>query len=96
MFKNPFTMTVSGVTSCGKTNFVKQLLQNSHQFIQPTLQRIIWLYKRWQPLYDEIQKTVTPRVEFVQGIHIDLEKDSYIDPSVRNLSDPKVSVHSLW
>jgi hypothetical protein len=24
-------------------------------------------------------------VEFVQGIPIDLEKDSYIDPAVRNL-----------
>ena len=77
-------MTVSGVTSCGKTYFVKQLLQNSHQCIQPTLQRISWLYKRWQLLYDEIQKTVTPRVECVQGIPIDLEKYSYIDPAVRN------------
>ena len=47
LFKHPFTMTVSGVTSCGKTYFVKQLLQNSHKCIQPTLQRIIWLCKRW-------------------------------------------------
>jgi hypothetical protein len=78
VFKHPFTMTVSEVTSCVKTYFVKQLLQNSHKFIKPTLQRIIWLYKRWQPLYDEIQRTVTSRVEFVQGIPIDLEKDSYI------------------
>jgi hypothetical protein len=78
-------LTVSEVTSCGKTYFVKQLLQSSHKFIQPTLQRIIWLYKRWQPLYDVIQRTVPPRIEFVQGIPIDLETDSYIDPSVRNL-----------
>jgi len=32
------------------------------------LQRIIWLYKRCQLLYDEIRKTVPPRVEFVQWI----------------------------
>jgi len=67
VIKHPITMTVSEVTSCGKTYFVKQLLQNSHKFIQPTLQRIIWLCKRWQSLYDEIQRNVTPRVEFVQG-----------------------------
>ncbi|CAC5413217.1 unnamed protein product [Mytilus coruscus] len=77
-------MTVSGPTSCGKTYFVKQLLQNS-RLIQPTIQRIIWLYGRWQPLYDEIQRTVNPHVEFVQGIPLDLEKDSYLDSSVRNM-----------
>ncbi|CAC5401453.1 unnamed protein product [Mytilus coruscus] len=77
-------MTVSGPTSCGKTYFVKQLLQNS-RFIQPTIQRIIWLYRRWQPLYDEIQRTVNPQVEFDQGIPVDLEKDSYLDPSVGNM-----------
>ncbi|VDI10866.1 Hypothetical predicted protein [Mytilus galloprovincialis] len=84
VFKHPFTMTVSGPTSCGKTFFVKQLLQNL-RLIQPTIHRILWLYRRWQPLYDEIQKTVRPYVEFIQGIPVDLEKDSYIDPSVRNM-----------
>ncbi|CAC5404600.1 unnamed protein product [Mytilus coruscus] len=77
-------MTVSGPTSCGKTFFVKQLLQNS-RLIQPTIQRIKWLYRRWQPLYDEIQKTVRPYVEFIKWIPVDLEKDSYIDQNVRNM-----------
>ncbi|VDI44317.1 Hypothetical predicted protein [Mytilus galloprovincialis] len=39
VFKHPFTMTVSGPTSCGKTFFVKQLLQNL-RLIQPTIHRI--------------------------------------------------------
>jgi hypothetical protein len=26
----------------------------------PPPQRIVWLYKRWQPLYDEIGRTVVP------------------------------------
>ena len=30
----------------------------------PPLQRIVWLYKRWQSLYDEISRTVVPPVEF--------------------------------
>ena len=81
-FKHPFTMTVSGPTSCGKAYFVKQLLQNSYHFVQPTLQRIIWLYKRWQPLYDVIRRTVIPRVEFLQGVSVDLEKDTYFDTAI--------------
>jgi hypothetical protein len=30
----------------------------------PPLQRIVWLYKRWQSLYDEINRTVVAPVEF--------------------------------
>ena len=36
-------------------------------------------------MYDKIKTTVWPKVEFEQGIPLDLEKDSYIDPSVRNM-----------
>ena len=43
------------------------------------------LYKRWQPLYDEICRTVIPRVEFVRGIPYDLDGDHYFDPQIRNV-----------
>ena len=36
-------------------------------------------------MYDEIKTTVWLKVEFEQGIPLDLGKDSYIDPSVRNM-----------
>lgn len=48
-------------------------------------ERIVWLYKRWQPLYDVIQCTVYPKVEFIQRIPLDLDQDSFIDPKTRNL-----------
>jgi hypothetical protein len=51
----------------------------------PSPQRIIWLYKRWQPLYDEISRTVVPRVEFLTGITMDLDGDHYFDPRIRNV-----------
>jgi len=47
--------------------------------------RIIWLYKRWQPLYEVVRTNVMPDVEFVQSISPDLERDRFLDPSVRNL-----------
>jgi hypothetical protein len=73
----------SGPTSCGKTFLVKRILQE--HLIKPWPQRIIWIYRRWQPLYDDIRRTVWPPVEFIQGIPVDIDNDSYLDPSTRNL-----------
>lgn len=64
-FTHPFTANVSGPTSCGKTYFVKLLLQNCLTKIDLPPERIIWLYKRWQHLYDVIKDTVSPSVEFI-------------------------------
>ena len=83
VFKHPFTCMVTGPTSCGKTHFVTQMLQSTK--IRPSPQRLIWLYKRWQPLYDVIRKSVRPTVEFIQGIPSDLEADTFFDPGVNNL-----------
>ncbi|WAQ96109.1 hypothetical protein MAR_028799 [Mya arenaria] len=98
-FQHPFTMMISGptdelrsityhslhISACGKTTFVKDVLQNHKSRIQPTVQRIIWLYKRWQPLYSIIRESVLPRVEFVQGIPTDLADDDFFDPRFNNL-----------
>jgi septin family protein len=72
--KHPFTMLVCGATSCGKSTFLKRLLEK--RLISPWPRRLIWLYKRWQPLYDEI-KHIVPTVEFIQGIPMGLEQDIF-------------------
>jgi hypothetical protein len=51
----------------------------------PPPQRIVWLYKRRQPLYDEISRTVVPRVKFIRGIPMDLDGDHYFDLRIRNV-----------
>ncbi|CAC5391976.1 unnamed protein product [Mytilus coruscus] len=78
-------MIVSGPTSCGKTHFMKNLLQQIERLCSPSPERIVWLYKRWQPLYEEIQRTVLPCVEFIRGIPFDLERDDFFDPHIRNM-----------
>ena len=84
-FLHPFTMLVAGPTSCGKSTFVTKALQQSMERMSPPPQRIVWLYKRWQPLYTEIQASVLPKVEFIQGIPIGIEKDTFFNPNIRNL-----------
>ena len=63
--------------------------------IEPIPQRIIWLYHRWQPLYNEIRVLVHPATEFIQGIPNDLDKDEFLDPKVHNLIvlDDLMSIH---
>ena len=78
-------MTVSGPTSCGKTTWVKKLLENCNILISPKITRIILLYRRWQPLYDELKKTVWPPIEFIQGIPLELGYDTLISPKENNI-----------
>ncbi|XP_060588538.1 uncharacterized protein LOC132743954 [Ruditapes philippinarum] len=85
VFLHPFTMMISGPTACGKTTMVKKLLENHNSKIQPSIQRIVWLYKRWQPLYTTIQSFVLPRIEFIKGIPSDLDDDEFFNPRINNL-----------
>ena len=85
IFKHPFTANVSGPTSSGKTHLVKTILEYCTSLITPSQQRIVWLYKRWQPLYDSIIATVFPKVEFILGIPPELDQDYFINPQYRNL-----------
>ena len=46
--------------------------------ISPPPARIIWLYKRWQLLYTELQHTV-PAVEFIDGIPPNVKEEAFLD-----------------
>ena len=81
IFQHPFTMTISGPTASGKTQWLKELLLDDR--IQPSPQRILFFYKRWQPLYDEIKKI--GNVEFMKTIPENMDDDNCIDPKIRNL-----------
>lgn len=43
------------------------------------------MYRRWQPMYDVMKRSVTPPIEFVKGIPMDIERDHYLDSSIPNL-----------
>lgn len=68
-----------------KTYFVKLLFQNCSTEIDPSPERIIWLYKRWQPINDVIKNTVSPGVEFIKGILMDLEEDLFLNLQTMNV-----------
>ena len=82
LFKHPFTCTISGSSKCGKTAFLLKMLQSDT--IQPQADRIVILYKRWQPLYDNF-KSFLPKAEFYKGIPRNLDDDKFFDVRKRNL-----------
>jgi len=62
-FRHPFTSTVSGPTTSGKTNFVLRLIDNVDDMIQPTPEKIIYYYTKYQSIFDDYTQ-----VDFCQGI----------------------------
>ncbi|CAG2192770.1 unnamed protein product [Mytilus edulis] len=55
---HPFTMMLAGPTGSGKTFWMKTLLERARTMITPSPERIIWCYKRWQPLFSEMQQNI--------------------------------------
>ena len=51
--KENFKLFVSGPSRCGKTVFVSKLLESIHAFAQVPPTNVIYVYKVWQPKYDE-------------------------------------------
>lgn len=74
-FKQPFTSIVAGPTSCGKSSWINELLNNQRKII-PRPKKIFWCYSEWQPLYETIDD-----VEFVKGL-LDFDE---LDKTVQNL-----------
>jgi hypothetical protein len=81
-FIHPFTMIISGPTMSGKSTWIKKVLIHSDQLISPVAERILWIYKRWQPLYDELKHWI-PSIVFIQGITVDIKSDTVINSRKR-------------
>lgn len=74
--KHPFTCMLSGPSGCGKSTLIQQILGHRDILIDPPVERVVWYYSTWQPLYDTILD-----VEFVEGLP-DLNS---LDKKTRNL-----------
>ena len=81
-FQHPYSMMVVGPSQCGKTHFVHQLLTHKC-IVYPSKKpwRVVWCYNQWQPQYEEIQRDLKNKIEFVEGVP-ELSEDLHeINPS---------------
>ena len=62
-FIENFKIFVGGPSRCGKTFFVVDLIQNLKRVCKNPPTNIIYVYKVWQPKYEEIRNIVTVFIE---------------------------------
>ena len=79
-FIYPSTHLVAGPKGCGKTQYVLKILR--FRMIEPSPDRIIWVYAEWQTAYDEALR-LNPKIEFVKGYPPNLY--DRILPTTKNL-----------
>ena len=71
----PCSALIVGPSGSGKTHFVMELLKNMDHTLSRIPDNIIWSYTCYQPLYDELRKSLN--VRFIEGI-----PDSFTDESI--------------
>ena len=89
VIQHPFTLMAIEPTFSGKSCWMNRLLIPAKTMINPAPERIIWCYRRLQPLFSEVQSTIKNRL-FLQGLSENMNDDSFIDtryPSVIAIDD---------
>ena len=80
VFKHPFTCIVSGPTKAGKTVWVRNLICQANQMIEPPPEQIYYCYSEWQPIYNELAAF---GINLVRGIpDMNELKSSYTIPKL--------------
>ena len=81
--KENFKLFISGPSRCGKTVFVSKLLENIHTFAKLPPTNVIYVYKVWQPKYDEIQ---------TMGVNFMEDNDNIVDDIKSTVSGQPILV----
>ena len=80
--QHPYACLVADSTSCGKTQFVKALIEEGEHMTNGSAENILWLYGEYQHAYTELSQRF-PHVTFIEGIPENLNE--YVDPKYKNL-----------
>lgn len=83
-WKHPFSAIVAGPSNCGKSFFVKNLLDNAQHVLSSMPENILYCYSVWQKLYDEILCKY-PFVKFIEGLPETLNDDQLLPSNKVNM-----------
>lgn len=81
--QHPFSLVVSGPSNCGKTYFVKNVIEKASSIITHNIDNIVYIYSCWQPLYDQLLQI--REINFVNGLPESLCDDVLLPPEKNNL-----------
>ena len=92
--KENFKLFISGPSRCGKTVFVSKLLENIHTFAKLPPSNVIYVYKVWQPKYNEMMSLGVNFMEDNNNIVDDI-KSTVSGQSILVIFDDLISSPSL-
>ena len=81
--KENFKVFISGPSRCGKTVFVSNLLERINEFAKMPPTRVIYVYKVWQPKYDEMLSL---------GVNFKVGHDNIVDAIKSNVSGEPILI----
>lgn len=76
--KTPIKILIQGQSNAGKTYFVSQLVDNMDNVFDQKTTRIVWAYKQWHPLLDEI-KNKHKEIIFIQNFPDDFNQSYMVN-----------------
>lgn len=82
--QHPFSCVLAGPSNCGKSYFIKKLLENAADVLSQTPNNIMWLYSCWQDLYTELSQSF-PHIRFIEGIPANLNDDELLPTNRVNM-----------
>ena len=77
-WQHPFGALISGPSGSGKSFFVKKFLTNLERMCSEKIERIIFYYAEWQPIYTQLG---AKNIEFKEGLPQNF--DFYDDPRAK-------------
>jgi len=67
-FEVPYSMLLVGPSNSGKTTWLKNLIQHADALHTKPIDRIIYCYDHYQPIYDEMRALNPKKIHFVYGM----------------------------
>ena len=66
-FEHPSNWLIGAPSQSGKSFLVYQILKNSKKLIEPTVNKFIYCYSEWQPLYEKMVLDID-NIMFIKGL----------------------------
>lgn len=66
-------LIIVGPSQSGKTNLCYKIIKNKLSLFESPINKVIYLYKKWQPMYDKILE-MDPSVLFIEGYPTNLNE----------------------
>lgn len=83
-WRHPFSAILAGPSNCGKSYFIKNLLENTQTTLNVVFDNIVFFYACWQTMYTDMLKRY-PFIKFVEGLPSNLADDELLPLNKNNL-----------